>query len=94
MDDVVTNLAARWKGIALLGIMIIPFLMGIFLFEKLTGNILESGLEKARDILPIYAKRMEEAGKPASFLSSAISREIHGRRTAGGRHAGLARPRW
>ena len=77
MDDVVTNLAARWKGIALLGIMIIPFLMGIFLFEKLTGNILESGLEKARDILPIYAKRMEEAGKPASFLSSAISREIH-----------------
>lgn len=73
----ITHPAAGWKGIGLLGIMILPFLMGVFLFEKLTGNILESALEKARDVLPIYAKRMEEAGKPSSFLSSAISREIH-----------------
>ncbi|EKD82798.1 MAG: hypothetical protein ACD_39C01093G0002, partial [uncultured bacterium] len=59
VDDVVTNPAAKWKVIVLLVIMILPFLMGVFLFEKLTGNILESGQEKARDILPTYAKRME-----------------------------------
>lgn len=72
----ITHPVAEWKVIGLCALMLLPFLMGVFLFEKLTGTIFDSGLEKARDLLPTYAKRMEEAGKPSSFLSSAISREI------------------